>query len=120
MNIIFVEPGFPANQRRFALALASVGANVIGIGESEEWMLDDELRSAMAGYYGVGSVTSVREMTDAVRFIEDRVRVDRLEATVEAHTMPAAQVRGGHRHPRHVGAHDLAVPRQALDEAGAP
>ena len=93
MNIIFVEPGFPANQRRFALALAAVGANVVGIGESEEWMLDDELRDALAGYYRVGSVTSLHEMTQAVRFVQSRLWVDRLEATVEAHTMVAAQVR---------------------------
>ncbi len=69
VNIIFVEPGFPANQRRFALALAAVGANVVGVGESEEWMLDDELRDALAGYYRVGSVTSLHEMTQAVRFV---------------------------------------------------
>ena len=125
MNIIFVEPGFPANQRRFALALASVGANVIGIGESEEWMLDDELRSAMAGYYRVGSVTSVREMTDAVRFIQDRVWVDRLEATVEAHTMPAAQVREATGIPG-TSVHttwlcrDKPSMKQALREAGVP
>jgi formate-dependent phosphoribosylglycinamide formyltransferase (GAR transformylase) len=93
VNIIFVEPTFPGNQRRFALALASVGANVIGIGEGEEWALDDELRAAMTGYYKVGSVTNVKEMTDAVRFVQARVWVDRLEATVEAHTMPAAQIR---------------------------
>ena len=93
MNIIFVEPTFPGNQRRFVLALASVGANVIGIGEGEEWALDDELRSAMTGYYKVGSVTNVGEMIDAVRFVQSRVWVDRLEATVEAHTMPAAEVR---------------------------
>lgn len=93
MNIVFVEPGFPANQRRFALALASVGANVFGVGESDEWALDDELRSAMSGYYRVNSVTNLREMVDAVRFIQSKVWVDRLEATVEAHTMTAAQVR---------------------------
>ena len=93
MNIIFVEPNFPANQRRFVHALASVGANVIGIGESDEWALGDELRGAMGGYYKVGSVTNVDEMTDAVRFIQGQVWVDRLEATVEAHTMAAAQVR---------------------------
>ncbi len=93
MNIIFVEPNFPANQRRFVHALASVGANVIGIGESDEWALGDELRGAMGGYYKVGSVTSVDEMTDAVRFIQGQLWVDRLEATVEAHTMAAAQVR---------------------------
>ena len=49
VNIVFVEPGFPANQRRFALALAAVGANVFGIGESDEWALDDELRGALSG-----------------------------------------------------------------------
>ena len=125
VNIIFVEPGFPANQRRFALALASVGANVIGVGESEEWALDDELRSALTGYYRVGSVTSVREMTDAVRFIQDRVWVDRLEATVEAHTMPAAQVREATGIPG-TSVHttwlcrDKPSMKQALREAGVP
>jgi len=93
VNIVFVEPGFPANQRRFALALASVGANVIGIGESDEYTLDDELRTAMSGYYKVGSVTDLRAMTEAVQFIQSKVWVDGLEATVEAHTMVAAQVR---------------------------
>ena len=93
MNIVFVEPGFPANQRRFALALAAVGANVIGIGEADEYTLDDELRSAMSGYYKVGSVTDLRAMTEAVQFIQSKVWVDGLEATVEAHTMVAAQVR---------------------------
>ena len=47
----------------------------------------------MGGYYRVGSVTNVDQMADAVRFIQGQLWVDRLEATVEAHTMPAAQVR---------------------------
>jgi hypothetical protein len=33
VDVIFVEPCFPANQREFVRALASVGARVIGIGE---------------------------------------------------------------------------------------
>ncbi|HET7399152.1 MAG TPA: ATP-grasp domain-containing protein [Intrasporangium sp.] len=93
MNIIFVEPNFPANQRRFVHALAGVGATVFGIGETEEGHLGDELRSAMHGYYRVGSVTDVDQLTEAVRYFQGRVWVDALEATVEAHTMPAAQVR---------------------------
>lgn len=93
MNIVFVEPGFPSNQRRFVLALAAVGANVIGVGESEEWHLDDELRQAMLGYYKVSNVTNQRELTDAVQYIQSKMWVDKLEATIEAHTMPAAQVR---------------------------
>ena len=93
MNIIFVEPSFPANQRRFVHALASVGANVYGIGESEEGHLGDEVLGALRGYYRVGSVTNVDQMVEAVRFFQDKVWIDALEATVEAHTMPAAQVR---------------------------
>ncbi|WP_353508079.1 ATP-grasp domain-containing protein [Intrasporangium sp.] len=93
MNIIFVEPAFPANQRRFVHALASVGADVYGIGESDEAHLGDDLRGAMRGYYRVGSVTNVQQLIDAVRFFQDKVWIDALEATVEAHTMPAAQAR---------------------------
>lgn len=93
MNIIFVEPAFPANQRRFVHALASVGANVYGVGESEEGHLGDDLRDAMSGYYRVGSVTNVDQMVEAVHHIQNHVWVDGLEATVEAHTMAAAQVR---------------------------
>ena len=93
MNIIFVEPAFPANQRRFVHALASVGANVYGIGESDEAQLGDDLHGALGGYYRVGSVTNVQQLIDAVRFFQDKVWIDALEATVEAHTMPAAQAR---------------------------
>ncbi|MEI2777923.1 MAG: ATPase [Tetrasphaera sp.] len=93
MNIVFVEPHFPTNQRRFVLALAGVGARIIGVGESEEWLLDDEVRGALAGYYRVDNVTDVAQLTEAVRWAQSQMWVDRLEATVEAHTMAAAQVR---------------------------
>jgi biotin carboxylase len=93
VNIIFVEPSFPANQRRFVQALASVGAHVYGIGETDEGHLDGDLRGQLSGYYRVGSVTNVDQMVEAVRYFQDRVWIDGLEATVEAHTMPAAQVR---------------------------
>ncbi|MDA0706119.1 MAG: hypothetical protein O2907_01490 [Proteobacteria bacterium] len=33
MNVIFIEPSFPANQREFVRALHAAGANVIGVGE---------------------------------------------------------------------------------------
>ena len=33
MNIIFLEPGFPANQREFVRALHSIGAHVLGVGD---------------------------------------------------------------------------------------
>lgn len=93
MNIIFVEPSFPANQRRFVHALASVGANVYGIGESDESHLGNDVLGALRGYYRVRNVTDVDEMIEAVRYFQDKRWIDALEATVESHTMAAAQVR---------------------------
>jgi formate-dependent phosphoribosylglycinamide formyltransferase (GAR transformylase) len=93
MNVVFVEPFFPPTQRHFVRALANVGATVIGIGERPSDWLDDELRSWMAHYHVVPSVVDVGVMTDAVRWIQDKLWVDRIESTIEAHTLPTAQVR---------------------------
>src|SRR4051794_22509365 len=93
VRVVFVEPSFPRNQREFVRALASVGAEVIGIGESPQEALDDELRGWMRHYHQVPNVTDVAAMTDAVRWVQDRAWVDRLESTIEAHILSVAQVR---------------------------
>jgi len=93
MNVVFVEPFFPSNQRHFARALAESGATVIGIGEYPADALDGELKGWLHHYEQVRSVTDVAAMTAAVRWVQDKLWVDRLEATIEAHTLPAAQVR---------------------------
>jgi carbamoylphosphate synthase large subunit len=93
MRVIFVDPGFPKNQRQFVRGLAEVGAEVIGIGDTPAEYLDDELKSWMVHYHQVSSVVDVEVMTDAVRWVQDKGWVDRLEATIEAHTLAAAEVR---------------------------
>ena len=93
MNVVLVEPFFPASQRQFARALAQAGATVIGIGEYGRDVLDDELKGWLQHYEQVPSVTDVPALTGAVRWVQDKLWVDRLEATVEAHTLAAAQVR---------------------------
>ncbi len=93
MNVVLVEPFFPANQRQFARALAEAGATVIGIGEYGLDALDDQLKGWLYHYERVPSVTDVPALTQAVRWVQDKLWVDRLEATVEAHTMAAAEVR---------------------------
>jgi formate-dependent phosphoribosylglycinamide formyltransferase (GAR transformylase) len=93
MNVVFVEPFFPANQRQFARALAEVGATVIGIGEYGAESFDDDLKGWLHHYERVPSVTDEQALTRAVRWVQDKLWVDRLEATIEAHTMAAAQVR---------------------------
>jgi carbamoylphosphate synthase large subunit len=93
MNVIFVEPAFPHNQREFVRGLQSVGARVIGIGERPIAHLDGELRHWLADYEQVQSVVHEPSLLEAVRRVQKRVWVDRLEATVEAHIMPTAKVR---------------------------
>ena len=93
MNVIFVEPAFPPNQRRFVAALAGVGANVIGVGESHEADLGDELRGQLGAYYRVDNVTDVHQLNAAVEWAQGIMWIDRLESTIESHQMAAAQVR---------------------------
>jgi len=93
VDVIFVEPCFPANQREFVRALHSVGARVIGIGERPKSALDDGLRHWMVHYEQIGNVTSVEQLEKAVRWLQTKAKIERLEAVVEAHVMAAAQVR---------------------------
>src|SRR5450755_4596312 len=93
MNVVFVEPFFPSSQRHFARALAEAGATVIGIGESPAEALDEQLKGWLHNYEQVPSVTDVEAMTRQVRWAQDRLWVDRIEATIEAHIMATAQVR---------------------------
>ncbi len=47
----------------------------------------------MHHYEQIGNVTDVAQVERVVRFVQSKVRVDRLEAVVEAHVMCAARVR---------------------------
>ena len=93
MHVILIEPAFPRNQREYARGLHAIGARVTGIGESPLQALDPELRSWLAGYQQVGSVTDRYAVEHAVRRVQEQGWVDRLEATIEAHVMTAAEVR---------------------------
>lgn len=93
MNVIFVEPCFPYNQREFVRALHAAGATVIGIGERPVASLNTDLREWLADYVQVRSVVHEPSLLDAVQSVQRKIWVDRLEATVEAHIMAAAAVR---------------------------
>src|SRR5947208_17026767 len=47
----------------------------------------------MHHYERFSSFTDVEALTRAVRWLQDKLWVDRLEATIESHTLAAAQVR---------------------------
>jgi formate-dependent phosphoribosylglycinamide formyltransferase (GAR transformylase) len=125
MNVVFVEPFFPSNQRQFARALAEAGATVIGIGEYGVDAFDDQLKGWLHHYEQVPSVTDVEVMTRAVRWVQDKLWVDRLEATIEAHIMSTAQVREACTIPGtsvHTAwlCRDKPSMKQALRAAGVP
>src|SRR3954447_6961059 len=125
MNVVFVEPAFPPTQRNFARALAGTGAYVIGIGERPGEWLDDELRRWLSEYHQIDNVTDVGHMTDFVRWVQSRMWVDRLETTIEAHTLPVAQVRETCTIPGTSVrtawlCRDKPSMKQALREAGVP
>ncbi|MCA9737040.1 MAG: ATPase [Gemmatimonadota bacterium] len=99
MHVVFIEPSFPANQREFVRALHSVGVQVTAVGESPKDALDADLRRWLLHYEQVPSVVDQGRLLQAVRWIHDRKTVDRLETTVEAHVLAAAQVREALRIP---------------------
>ena len=93
MHVILIEPSFPHNQREFARALHDVGVVVTGIGERPKDSLDDDLKRWLTHYEQVGSVVDEGAVAEKVGWLRSKLPVDRLEATVEAHILPAAHVR---------------------------
>jgi hypothetical protein len=93
MHVVFIEPRFPGNQKLFIKGLAEVGATITAIGEGSKDSLDDELRRWLTHYEPVANVTDEGAVLQAVRWIQSKRHVDRLEATIEAHIMPVARVR---------------------------
>ena len=125
MHVIFVEPAFPRNQREFPRALAAVGARVTGIGERPKEYLDRELLSWMSEYIQIPSVCSESALEDAVRKVQAKSWVDRIESTVEAHTMPVAHIRErcsipGTSTKTAYLCRDKPAMKEVLSEAGVP
>jgi carbamoylphosphate synthase large subunit len=94
VHVLFIEPSFPYNQKKFVRALKEVGAHVTGIGERPAEHLDGEVEGWLDGYEQVRSVVDEGALLEAVQRAQERGPwVHRLEATVEAHILPAAKVR---------------------------
>jgi formate-dependent phosphoribosylglycinamide formyltransferase (GAR transformylase) len=125
MHILFVEPSFPFNQREFVRALHAVGARVTGIGEAPVEALQEDVKSWLYGYEQVPSVVHEESLMDAVRRVQQREWVDRLEATIEAHILPTAKVREGCSIPgtsvrTAFLCRDKPAMKEALREGGVP
>lgn len=125
MHVIFVEPFFPRSQREHVRGLKAVGAAVSAIGETPWDQLDDELRGWLTHYEHIRSVTDEAHLEGAVRRIQARGWIDRLEATIESHVLPTAHVRERCGIPGTLSrtawlCRDKAAMKDALRAAGVP
>lgn len=125
MHVIFVEPCFPYNQRQFVRGLREAGALVSGIGEIPTEHLPDEVKGWLHSYEHVPSVVHEPSLLEAVKRIQARGWVDRMEATVEAHIMATARVREARGIPgtsveTSYLCRDKPAMKEALRKAGIP
>lgn len=125
MHVLFMAPHFPANQRQFVRALHAVGAKVTGIGDAPAEYLDGELKSWLHGYEHVANLADEGALLNAVRRIQKREWVDRLECTVEAIMLTTARVREAATIPglsvdQVLLCRDKFVMKQFLRERGVP
>jgi len=93
MHVVLVEPSFPNNQREFLRGLLSTGVRISAISERPPDALPSHLREGLFQFERVRSVVDEHALAEAVRRLGQKARVDRLEATVEAHVMAASHVR---------------------------
>ena len=104
---------------------AQAAAQVIGVGESAAEALDEQLKGWLDHYEQVPSVTDAEAVTGQVRRVQGRLWVDRIEATIEAHTLATARVREACDIPGTSVrtawlCRDKPSMKQALREAGVP
>ena len=88
MNFIFVSPNFPRHYWKFCDRLHRNGVNVLGIGDTEYYTLEPELKKALTEYYRVDSMENYDEMFRAVAFFSFKYgKIDWIESNNE-HWLP--------------------------------
>lgn len=125
MHVILVAPHFPANQRNFARALKTVGARITGIGDAPAEYLDSQLKSWLDDYIYLPQMLDEGQLEKAVRYVQSKSWVDRLEATIETHMLPVAHVRErtgipGLSPKQVLVCRDKALMKDVLRAAGVP
>lgn len=125
MHVILVEPAFPVNQRDFVRTLKHAGAAVSAIGEWPYHALDGQLKEWLTWYEQVPTVCDLGSMVRATRKLQQRGWIDRMEATVEAHMLVAAETRErcgipGTSVETTIRCRDKPIMKEFLRKAGIP
>ena len=81
MNFVFLSPHFPSNFYQFAVALRSVGANVLGLADENYASLRPELGEALTEYYRVSDMHNYDELVRALGYFTHRYgKLDRIDS----------------------------------------
>lgn len=84
MNFVFISPNFPHTYWHFCDCLRRNGVNILGIGDSPYYELEEPLRNALVEYYKVNSLENFDEVKEAVRFFSEKYgKIDWLESNNE-------------------------------------
>jgi hypothetical protein len=123
MNILVIQPGFPAEIPYYVRGLAQSGARVLGVGDQAQRSLPAPTRQGLSAYLQVPDLWNTQAVIDAIRRWDVPVRLQRVECLWEVGMELAAEVRQAFRLPGLTPAQtacfrDKDLMRKALNRAG--
>lgn len=123
MNILVMQPGFPAEIPYFVRGLARQGARVIGVGDQPQHALPEPARQGLSAYLHVPKFWDAAHLVQALRQWQIPIKLDRIECLWEAAMELTAEVRKGFGLPGLTPDQtklfrDKHLMRKALDQAG--
>lgn len=122
MNVLMLSPSYPAEMTLFTSALASVGANVIGMGDTPLESMPQLARENLSHHLRV-DLSDEAGVLGAARELASRVRLDRVECLWEPFMILAARIRedlgvAGMSVEETLPFRDKEIMKQKLDAAG--
>ena len=92
MRVVMLSPGYPAEMAQFTRALATVGAEVIGVGDQPASDLPPAARDGLAHYEHV-SLADEDAVAERVAHLAGQVGIARVECLWEPYMVLAARLR---------------------------
>ena len=123
MNILVIQPGFPAEIPYFVRGLAAAGATVLGVGDQPAAALPEPAAESLDAYLHVRQLWDADAVIQALRDWDVPVRLDRVECLWEPGMGLAATLRKAFGLPglteeETVLFRDKEMMKRALDKAG--
>ncbi len=123
MDVLVIQPGFPAEIPYFVRGLKRMGARVLGIGDQAPNELPAVAKQGLDHYLQVPTLWDPPAIVDAIRTWKVPAKLDRVECLWEVAMELAAELRTAFKLPgldpqQTVLFRDKDLMRQALDRAG--